>query len=157
LDERDHIRRSPMMSGADASRIVAARTIRAQAIVLLTDRQLNKPAFDAFQGVTLQLVSRRISMISKSKLATVAFVATVGVVTPAFAQALQTGTAANRAQLYGSSSAPSQYVPYGRRADRANGLGAFAMVPGSAFVTRHGPATSGGGSIGYNQYLLKDN
>jgi hypothetical protein len=96
------------------------------------------------------------SMISKSKLAAVGFVATVGVATPAFAQALQTGTAANRTQLYGSRSAPSQLVPYNRRADRANGLGAYAMVPGSAFVTRQGPAISGG-SIGYNQYLLKDN
>jgi hypothetical protein len=96
-------------------------------------------------------------MISKSKLAAAAFVAAVGVATPAFAQALQTGTAANRAQLYSSSSAPSQFVSYGRRADRANGLGAYAMVPDSAFVPRRGPATPGGGSIGYNQYLLKDN
>jgi hypothetical protein len=96
-------------------------------------------------------------MISKSKLIAVAFVAAVGVATPAFAQALQTGTAANRAQLYGFGSVPSRLVPYGRRAGRASGLGAYAMVPGSAFVTRHGPAASGGGSIGYNQYLLKDN
>jgi hypothetical protein len=96
-------------------------------------------------------------MISKSKLAAIAFVAAVGAATPAFAQALQTGTAANRAQLYGWSSAPSQVVPFGRRADRANGLSAYAMVPGSAFVMRHGPAALGGGSIGYNQYLLKDN
>jgi hypothetical protein len=98
-------------------------------------------------------------MISESKLAAAVFVAAVGVAMPAFAQALQTGTAANRAQLYSSSSssAPSQFVPYGRRADRANGLGSYAMVPGSAFVPWHGPATPGGGSIGYNQYLLKDN
>jgi hypothetical protein len=90
-------------------------------------------------------------MISKSKLAAIAFVATVGAATPAFAQALQTGTAANRAQLYGFSSAPSQFVRHGQRADRANGLWAYAMAPGSAFVTRHGPASSGGDSIGYNQ------
>jgi hypothetical protein len=31
------------------------------------------------------------------------------------------------------------------------------MVPGLGFVTRHRPVSSGGGSIGYNQYLLKDN
>jgi hypothetical protein len=96
-------------------------------------------------------------MISKSKLAAIAFVAAVGAATSAFAQALQTGTAANRAQLYGFSSAPSQFIRYGRRADRANGLGAYAMLPGSAFVTRRGPASSGGGSIGHNQYLLRDN
>jgi hypothetical protein len=96
-------------------------------------------------------------MIIKSKLTAIAFAAAVGVATPAFAQALETGTAANRAQLYGWSSSPSPFVAYGRRADRANGLSAYAMVPGSAFVTRHGPAALGGGSIGYNQYLLKDN
>jgi hypothetical protein len=39
--------------------------------------------------------------------------------------------------------------------DRANGLSAYAMVPGSAFVTRHRPTARGGG-IGYN-HLLKDN
>jgi hypothetical protein len=32
-----------------------------------------------------------------------------------------------------------------------------SKLDGSAFVTRHGPATSGGGRVGYNQYLLKDN
>ena len=96
-------------------------------------------------------------MIRKAKIVAIAFVAAVGVATPAFAQALQTGTAANRAQLYGWSSAPSQFIRYGRRADRANGLGAYAMVPSSAFVAGHGQAATGGGSTGYNQYLSKDN
>jgi hypothetical protein len=53
----------------------------------------------------------------------IAFVAAVGAATPAFAQALQSGTAANRAQLYGFGSAPSQVIRYGRQADRASGLG----------------------------------
>jgi hypothetical protein len=77
-------------------------------------------------------------MNSKSKLAAIAIVAAVGVATPtlAFAQ-LQTGTAANREQLYGYGSSPSRFVPY--YADRANGLGAYAEVPGSAFVNP-GPA-----------------
>lgn len=73
-----------------------------------------------------------------SKLATIAVVAAVGMATPTFAQELQTGTAANRAQLYGWSG-PSQFAPYGRYAYRANGLGAYAEVPGWPFVTRPGP------------------
>jgi hypothetical protein len=86
-----------------------------------------------------------------SKLAAIALVAAVGVATPAFAfaQALQTGSAANRAQLYGYS--PSQFVSYGGQAARANGLGAFAKVPGSAVVTGQAAAPMGG-SIGYNSH-----
>jgi hypothetical protein len=93
---------------------------------------------------------RRNTMNSKSKLAAIALVAAVGVATPAlaFAQALQTGSAANREQLYGSS--PGQFVSYGRQADRANGLGAYARVPGSASVTGQGAAA--GGSAGYNSH-----
>jgi hypothetical protein len=86
-------------------------------------------------------------MNSKSKLAAIALMA-AAVATPAFAQALQTGSAANRAQLYGSS--PSQFVAYGRRADPANGLGAYAKVRNSALVTGQGAAAMGGGSIGYD-------
>lgn len=74
-------------------------------------------------------------MNSKSRLAAIAIMAAVGVAMPALAFAqLQTGTAANREQLYGNGSAPSQFVPYyGRQA----GLGAHAEVPGS-LVTRRG-------------------
>ena len=76
-------------------------------------------------------------MNRKSKLAATAIMATFGVAMPALAFAqLQTGTAANREQLYGYGSSPSQFVPYyGRQA----GLGAHAEVPGSAFVTRTRP------------------
>jgi len=75
-------------------------------------------------------------MNSKSRLAAIAIMAAVGVAMPALAFAqLQTGTAANRAQLYGYGSAPSQFVPYyGPQA----GLGAHAEVPGS-LVTRARP------------------
>lgn len=96
-------------------------------------------------------------MISKSRLAAIALAAAVGVATPALAQGLETGTAANRAQLYGPGAAQSELVPHVRRAGRGNGLSAYAMVPGSAVVTGHGTAAAGGGSAGYNQYLLKDN
>ena len=76
-------------------------------------------------------------MNSKSKLAAIAIIAAVGVAMPALAFAqLQTGTAANREQLYGNGSAPSQFVPY---YGRQSGLGAHAEVPGSAFVTRTRP------------------
>jgi hypothetical protein len=90
--------------------------------------------------------------MNKSNLVALALVAAVGAATPgfAFAQTLQTGTAVNRAQLYGSS--PSQFVPHGRYAYRANGLGAYAEVPSSASVTRPGPAAMAGGSLGYNQH-----
>jgi len=95
---------------------------------------------------------RRNIVNNKSKLAAIALVAAVGVATPAFAfaQALQTGTAANRTQLYGSS--PSQFVPYGQNAYRTNGLGAHAEVLSSASVTQPGPAAMAGGSLGYNQH-----
>jgi hypothetical protein len=74
-------------------------------------------------------------MNSKSKLAALA-VAAVGVTMPALAFAqLQTGTAANREQLYGSGSSSSQFAPYYDR----QGLGGYAEVPGSAFVTRAQP------------------
>jgi uncharacterized membrane protein len=64
------------------------------------------------------------TMNSKLKLAAIALVAAVGA-TPAvaFAQELQTGTAANREQLFGNG---------------ASGFGAYAKAPGSAFVSRHG-------------------
>jgi hypothetical protein len=76
-------------------------------------------------------------MNSKSKFAAIALLTAVGVATPAFAQGLETGTAANREQLFGTS--PGQFVPYyGRQAYRANGLGAYAKVPRRAFVTRPG-------------------
>jgi hypothetical protein len=88
-------------------------------------------------------------MNSKSRLAAFALVAAIGAATPAVA------FAANHAQLHRSS--PSQFVRYGRNADRANGLGAYARVPGAPSVTAadpvNNPATSGGGSMGYNKYM----
>jgi hypothetical protein len=76
-------------------------------------------------------------MNRKSKLAAIVIMAAVGVAMPALAFAqLQTGTAANREQLYGYGSTPSQFVPY---YGRPTGLGAHAEVPGS-LVTRARPA-----------------
>jgi hypothetical protein len=87
-------------------------------------------------------------MNSKSRLAAIALVAAIGAATPAVA------FSANQAQLYGSS--PSKFVRHGRNADRANGLGAYASVPGSAVMPSdpvNNPVTSGGGSMGYNKYM----
>ena len=75
-------------------------------------------------------------MSRKSKFGAIAMVAAVGMAMPALAFAqLQTGTAANREQLYGYGSSPGQFVPYYGR----QGLGAYAEVPRSAFVTRARP------------------
>lgn len=122
-------------------------------------------------------------MNTKSKLAAIAVVAAVSVAAPAlaFAQALQTGTAANREQLYGYSPAPNEFVPYygnglrayaevpgvirhaprsyrglGRLHHRSrHGLRALDMVPGPAFGSES-PSSTGGGSIGYNAYNGRD-
>lgn len=75
-------------------------------------------------------------MNSTSKLAAIVLAAMVGVTGPALAQALETGTAANRAQLYGHGPTPRGLVPYGWHADRGYGLNAYGMVPGSPRVSR---------------------
>ena len=101
-------------------------------------------------------------MISKSKLGAVALVAMMGIATPAFAQNLETGTAAN---TYGWNSPQADAISGGssglhafamvRRAHDPFGLRAFDMVPGAAFGSGSRSAT-GGGSIGYNSYLGRD-
>ena len=76
-------------------------------------------------------------MNSKSKLAAIAIMVAIGVAmpAPAFAQ-LQTGTAANREQLYGYGESRGGFAPYyGRQA----GEGAYAQVPGSPFMTQARP------------------
>jgi hypothetical protein len=116
-------------------------------------------------------------MISKSKLGVLALVAMMGIATPAFAQNLETGTAANtfgwnspRADaISGGSSGlrafarvPRAHARYGLRAfdrvPRAHaryGLRAFDMVPGAAFGSES-PSATGGGSVGYNSYNGRD-
>jgi hypothetical protein len=100
-------------------------------------------------------------MISKSKLAVLALVAMVGVATPAFAQNLETGTAAN---TYGwnspradAISGVSSGLHAFARVPRAHvrGLRAYDMVPGAAFGSES-PSATGGGSIGYNSYNGRD-
>ena len=99
-------------------------------------------------------------MISKSKLGALALVAMMGIATPAFAQDLETGTAAN---TYGWNSPQANVISGGSsglhafarvpRAHVRSGLRAFYMVP--AFSS-DSPSATGGGSIGYNSYNGRD-
>jgi hypothetical protein len=116
-------------------------------------------------------------MISKSKLGALALVAMMGIAAPAFAQNLETGTAAN---TYGWNSAQADAISGGSRGLHAfarvqrahvhsglhafarvprahvhSGLHAFDRVPGAAFDP-NSPALTGGGSIGYNSYNGRD-
>lgn len=91
-------------------------------------------------------------MNSKSILAAVALVAAIAVTAPALAQEL-TGSAANRARLYGNS--PRQPDSYAQ-SYRASGLGAYAAVPGAASASGRDAAATGGGSIGYNSHNESD-
>jgi hypothetical protein len=120
---------------------------------------------------------RRNTMISKLKLGMLAVVAMMGIATPAFAQGLNTGTAAN---TYGWNSPQADAIPGGAsglhafagapRAHVRSGLHAFArvprahvrpgwrafdMVPGAAFGSDN-PSATGGGSVGYNSYEGRD-
>jgi hypothetical protein len=109
-------------------------------------------------------------MITQSKLGVLALVAMMGIGTPAFAQNLETGTAAN---TYGWSSPQADAI-----SGRSSGLYAFATVPALARTTHHIPRRSlraydyitqapanlnpdqmrwgtdktGGGSLGYNEH-----
>jgi hypothetical protein len=106
-------------------------------------------------------------MISKSKLGVLALVAMMGTAIPAFAQNLETGTAAN---TYGWSSPQTNVVGpsglrafarvprahfYSRGVRHSGGVRAFDMAPGAAFDS-HGPSATGGGSTGYNSYNGRD-
>jgi hypothetical protein len=101
-------------------------------------------------------------MISKSKLGVLALVAMIGIATPAFAQNLETGTAAN---TYGWNSPRADAISGGSsglhafarvpRAHVRSGLRAFDMVPGAAYGF-DSPSATGGGSYGYNRYNGRD-
>lgn len=89
-------------------------------------------------------------MRNTSKLTAIAFAATAVLASPAFAQSLETGTAAD---TYGWTGAPVV-----RQIDRPpNGFRALAMVPSYVPTPSvHDAAATGGGSRGYNEKLLKD-
>jgi hypothetical protein len=92
-------------------------------------------------------------MISKSKLAALALAAIAAFASPALAQSLETGTAAD---TYGWNGSQGRQI-IDRATAPANGLGAFAMVPRiGQFASTNDPAATGGGSGGYNEGLLKN-
>ncbi len=101
-------------------------------------------------------------MISKAKLGARALVAVIGIATPAFAQNLETGTAAN---TYGWNSPQADAISGGSsglhafamvpRAHEPSGLRAFNLLPAMAFGSES-PSATGGGSVGYNRYIGRD-
>jgi hypothetical protein len=96
-------------------------------------------------------------MISKTKLAAIAIVATVGMASPAFAEFLETGTATNNAEgglgngRYAWTAPQGGQVLYNR-----SGRSAYAMVPYGQAGSIDNPALNGGGSNGYNESLRHD-
>jgi hypothetical protein len=96
---------------------------------------------------------RRKAMISKSKLIAIAVAATVGMASPAFAEFLETGTAANNAEGGLGNGGYGWTAPQsGRIVNDRSGLNAYAMVPHGSFSAQ----ATGGGSIGYNENLRTD-
>jgi len=121
-------------------------------------------------------------MISKSKLGMLAVAATMSIAAPAFADGMETGTAAdtygwNSPQANAISGGSSGLNAFASVAHRRSGLHAFARVP--RFYGRPGwraydpgwraydmapgaasgsdnPSATGGGSVGYNRYNGRD-
>lgn len=98
-------------------------------------------------------------MINKTKIAIVAAIFAASSASPAFAEFLETGTAQNDAEgglgYYAQNwNEPPADVAVRRR----HGLHSFARVPAdppaAGFSFR--PGATGGGSIGYNENLRKD-
>jgi hypothetical protein len=96
-------------------------------------------------------------MISKTKLAAIAIAATVGMASPAFAEFLETGTAANNAEGGLGNGGYAWTAPRsGRILNDASGRGAYAMVPHAQAGSIDNPTLNGGGSDGYNESLRHD-
>lgn len=95
-------------------------------------------------------------MISKSILAALAVAATVGIVSPASAEFLETGTAVNNAEGGYGSVGYGWSGPQSGRVVVNSGLNAYAMVPGAQAESIDNPALTGGGSGGYNQLERQD-
>jgi hypothetical protein len=101
-------------------------------------------------------------MINISRLALIA-VAVAGIAAPAFAQSFdpEFGTGNTLPFAFSTTNQQSGKVTVARHARiktaaRQNGLNAFAMVPGGASGSALSPAATGGGSIGYNENLRRN-
>ncbi len=89
-------------------------------------------------------------MINTSKLALIAAIAIMGIASPALAQSFDPEIGTGNVAANVTASAPQQSYSSGHR----SGLNAYAMVPAtSAPAAATDPATTGGGSIGYNEML----
>lgn len=98
------------------------------------------------------------------KLAFVGAVLAAGLASPAFAEFVETGTASNNAGFVSADPAPQRPTMAVRHrghiatANRQRGLNSFAAVPsGASDIGSNSPASTGGGSIGYNYSLSIDN
>mgnify|MGYP001382835912 CR=1 FL=1 len=93
-------------------------------------------------------------MITKSKLAVVLAIATLGIASPAFAQynpGPTTGSASNQSERTLGFYAPQSH----RVAGQQSGVGVYDMFPQASSATNsNAPAATGGSSLGYNQALL---
>ena len=85
-------------------------------------------------------------MINKSKIGMIALVAVMGIASPAFAQTVETGTAAN---TFGYNS------PMANRIGAASGPRLFDMVQQGS-VGSSSASLTGGGSTGYNANIGAD-
>jgi hypothetical protein len=106
-------------------------------------------------------------MTCTSKLVLVAAVAAIGMSAPAFAQSFDpdvgTGNIVSFSVGPANVVAPVQHkriavlkVLHRSAAARQNGFNAFAMVPAGAGGSAFSAAANGGGSIGYNENLRRD-
>jgi hypothetical protein len=99
-------------------------------------------------------------MSLRSKFIVAAAVATLGLSSPAFAQAFSSnyGTGNEQSSYYDHTGALHAGIPAQQNqfAGHRSGLNAFASVPGAAAVASDSPAATGGGSIGYNRMLREE-
>jgi hypothetical protein len=101
-------------------------------------------------------------MTNTLKIATVAALMIAGIASPAFAQSADhTGSQmasyydATGKQMWGTWGPSATTVRSRHAATQRNGLNAFAAVPGGLSGSLS-PRDTGGGSIGYNESLRKD-
>lgn len=93
-------------------------------------------------------------MTNKSKLILIAAVASLGIASPAFAQSFDPDAGTGNVLALGYASPANGHE---RIAVRRSGLEAYAMVPRTqSGPSVDNPALTGGGNLGYNDYLRKD-
>jgi hypothetical protein len=99
-------------------------------------------------------------MINKCKAALITAALVAGLASPAFAECLESGAqeSCGGPLVQGGYSSYAQVLPAPRwhhSVRRRSGLHAFARVPYGDFGSLN-PSATGGGSIGYNEHVMKD-